>query len=295
MSPEHEVGDRAVRAMTLDGAFRVMAVVTTDTARGALAAQSASGDTALRLAELITAGILVRETTQPARRVQMLWRDRRGGALVADALPDGSNRGMVNPGEPSGVAATGDHILQVSYTMPNGALHQGMVGVPEGDDMGTALMRYMHQSEQTVSMVALAALPGPGPGGVRVAGGYLVQLLPEATPEVIAELTDHLGNLPPIAQMLEGGEGAVTAGGMIDTVLHRFEHARLASSELRFGCTCSEVRVMLSILTLPDTEVESMIAGDPLDVRCDACGSQYTIQPDALRELREMRSKGLQV
>jgi molecular chaperone Hsp33 len=294
MSSEPEAGDRAVRAMTLDGAFRVMAVVTTETARGALAAQRASGDTALRLAELITAGILIRETTQPARRVQMLWRDRRGGALVADALPDGSNRGMVNPGELTGVAATGDHILQVSYTMPNGALHQGMVAVAEGDDMGTALMRYMHQSEQTVSMVALTALPGPGPGGVRVAGGYLVQLLPEATPEVIAELTDHLGNLPPITQMLEGGEATVSAAGMIETVLNRFEHAQLASSPLRFGCTCSEGRVMLSILTLPDAEVDSMIAGDPLDVRCDACGARYTIQPDALRELRDMRAKGIQ-
>src|SRR5205807_1514078 len=126
-------GDRVMRAMTVDGAFRVIAAITTDTARGALAAQGATGALALRLAELLTAAVLVRETTQPGRRVQMTWRDRRGAALVADAMPDGTNRGIVNPGERTEVAATGDHVLQVDYTMPNGAMHQGVVAIPDGD------------------------------------------------------------------------------------------------------------------------------------------------------------------
>ena len=280
-------GDRVVRAMTVDGAFRVIAAVTTDTARGALEAQRASGDLALHLAELLTAAVIVRETTQPGRRVQMLWRDRRGAALVADALPDGTNRGIVNPGDPSSVSASGDHLLQVNYTMPNGAMHQGVVAIPDGDDMSTALMRYMHQSEQTVSMIALTALPGPD--GVRAAGGYLVQLLPEATKDVIDAMTTHLGNLPPIATMLDGGGGAPA---LIAAVLHRFEHAELASSPLMFGCTCSEARFALAILSLPADEVDAMIAGDPLEVRCDACGTGYTIQPEMLREMREMRTKG---
>lgn len=282
------VGDRVVRHMTMDGAFRVIAVTATETARGALAAQHASGELSQRLAELIAAAVLVRETTQPTRRVQMLWRDRRGAALVADALPDGTNRGMVNPGDPSSVASTGDHLLQVNYTAPNGALHQGVVSIPDGDDMATALMRYMHQSEQIVSMVALTALPGPG--GVRAVGGYLVQLLPEATREVIDAMTEHLGNLPPIATMLEG-EGR-TAEALIADVMKPFEHAHLATSSLVFGCTCSPARIMMGILSLPPAEVDSMIAGDPLEVRCDACGKQYVIQPGELRDFRAMRAGG---
>jgi molecular chaperone Hsp33 len=280
--------DRVMRAMTMDGAFRVIACVTTETARGALDAQGASGALALRLAELLTAAVLVRETTQPGRRVQMLWRDRRGAALVADALPDGTNRGMVNPGERTPVAAVGDHVLQVDYTMPNGAMHQGVVAIPDGDDMSTALMRYMHQSEQTVSMVALAALPGPDGAGVGVAGGYLVQLLPEATREVIDTMTAHLANLPPIGDMLPGA----SAADLVEAVLLGFPHAELATSPLTFGCTCSENRFILGILSLPADEVQSMIDGDPLEVRCDACGAIYTIRPEALRELRDIRAKG---
>jgi molecular chaperone Hsp33 len=147
----------------------------------------------------------------------------------------------------------------------------------------------MHQSEQTVSMVAVAALPGPD--GIRVAGGYLVQLLPEATREVIDAMTEHLGNLAPIASLLERAD-PTSAAGLVASLLHRFDHAELASSALSFGCTCSEGRFALGILSLPDDEVDSMIAGDPLEVRCDACGATYTIQPDQLRELREMRRGG---
>src|SRR5687768_314676 len=111
--PRPDRSDRVIRALTTDGAFRVIAATTTATARGALAVQTTGGELGLRLAELITAAVLLRETTQPARRVQLLWRDRRGGTLVADALPDGDNRGLVNPGEDTDVLAAGDHLLQV--------------------------------------------------------------------------------------------------------------------------------------------------------------------------------------
>ncbi len=277
--------DRVVRLMTMDGAFRLMAAVTTATARGALGAQATGDGLGLRLAELITSAVLVRETTQPARRVQMVWRDRQGRSLVADALPDGANRGMVNPGDDRAVAEDGDHVLSVNYTLPNGELHQGMTAIAAGDDMATSLMRYFKQSEQIIAMVAVGALPGPG--GVRVCGGYVVQLLPEATREVIDAMTAHLAQLEPIEQLLEGR--GRTAAELAAVVFEGFEHAELASSPLRFGCTCSEARVMMSILTLPDDDVREILEGEPLQVRCDACGASYVIDPDAVRAFRDQR------
>lgn len=280
-----EPTDRVVRLMTMDGAFRLMAAVTTETARGALGAQSTGDELGLRLAELITGAVLVRETTQPSRRVQMVWRDRRGGSLVADALPDGLNRGLVNPGESTAVETAGDHVLSVNYTLPNGELHQGMISIGAGDDMATTLMRYFKQSEQIVAMVALGALAGPG--GVRVCGGYVVQLLPEATREVIDAMYAHLAGLEPIDELLLGR--GRTAAELAHAVFAGFAHAELASSPLRFGCTCSETRVMMSILTLPDEEVDSILGGDPLEVRCDACGTNYVIEPERLHAFREQR------
>lgn len=273
--------DRVTRAMTSDGAFRVIAAITTETAIEAARAQGLSGSDALRLAELITGAVLLRETTSPGRRVQILVRDRHGRVLVADALPDGSNRGIVNPGSESVSAPDGDTTLQVSYTMPNGALHQGLVAIPEGSDLSTALMRYMQQSEQWVSVIAVTAL-GDGGQGVSAAGGYVVQLLPEAERPALYAMTQHLDALDSLPQLLR--EPETTSRELISRLLDGFEHAELADSPLRFGCTCSEERVLRGLASVGPEDVRSMIDSDvPLEVRCDACGRRYMIDPDHLR------------
>jgi molecular chaperone Hsp33 len=273
--------DRVTRAMTSDGAFRVIAAITTETAIEAARAQGLSGGDALRLAELITGAVLLRETTSPGRRVQILVRDRHGRVLVADALPDGTNRGIVNPGSESVRAPDGDTTLQVSYTMPNGALHQGLVAVPEGSDLSTALMRYMQQSEQWVSVIAVTAL-GDGGHGVAAAGGYVVQLLPEAERPALRAMTQHLDALDSLPQLL--AEPETTSRELISRLLDGFDHAELADSPLRFGCTCSEERVLRGLASVGTEDVRSMIESEvPLEVRCDACGRRYMIDPDHLR------------
>lgn len=278
--------DRVTRAMTSDGAFRVIAAITTGTAIEAAQAQGLSGADALRLAELITCAVLLRETTAPGRRVQILMRDRRGAVLVADALPDGTNRGILNPGAPSandgaGAIPDGDIMMQVSYTMSNGALHQGLVDVPAGSDLSTAMMRYMQQSQQTVSVIAVTAL-ADDESGVAAAGGYLVQLLPEADRPALRAMTQHLDQLESLPDLL--ADPVLSSRGLVSRVLDGFEHAELADSPLRFGCTCSEERVLAGMASLAPDDVSSLLEGDALlEVRCDACGRRYTIEPNDLR------------
>lgn len=280
-----EPGDRVTRAMTSDGAFRVIAAITTDTVTQAARAQGLSGDDAVKLAELMTGAVLLRETTSPGRRVQILMRDRRGGVLVADAMPDGSNRGIVNPGSADTlIRSGGDNTMQVSYTMPNGALHQGLVDVPAGSDLSTALMRYMQQSEQTVSVVSVTALPALGNGGdgVAVAGGYVVQLLPEAERPALRAMTHHLDELDSLDRLLAGP--VTSSRELVSRLLLGFDHAELADSPLCFGCTCSEERVLSGLARLaPDDRASLLDSHAPLEVRCDACGRRYEIDPDDLR------------
>ena len=276
-----ELGDRVTRAMTSDGAFRVIAAITTDTATRAAKTQGLTGGDALKLAELITGAVLLRETTSPGRRVQILMRDRLGGVLVADAMPDGSNRGIVNPGSTDTViSSSGDTTMQVSYTMRNGALHQGLVNVPAGSDLSTALMRYMQQSEQTVSVIAVTALAGAD--GLAAAGGYVVQLLPEAERPALRAMTRHLDELDSLDRLLSGP--VTSSRDLVSRLLTGFEHAELADSPLCFGCTCSEERVLSGLAKLGPDDVASLVGSDaPLEVRCDACGQRYEIDPEDLR------------
>ena len=96
--------------MTSDGAFRVIAAITTETAAQAARTQGLSGASALRLAELITGAVLLRETTQPGRRVQIL--EFRGQSADVSVAPQISPDDM-----PAHVKAS---LLGSSVTIPIG-------------------------------------------------------------------------------------------------------------------------------------------------------------------------------
>ena len=123
------VTDRVVRAITDDGAFRVITAMTTETVRGAVAAQEARGPIAQRFGELITGAILVREAMAPALRVQGILKGKRSkGSLVADSHPDGTSRGLVNFGSRDGELLLGDGVhleLGVQRLQGGGELPDG--------------------------------------------------------------------------------------------------------------------------------------------------------------------------
>src|SRR5688572_20070456 len=170
--------DRVVRAITDDGAFRVITVSTGDTVRAATAAQGATGKTAQHFADLLTGTVLVRETMAPQLRVQGIVKGAGGrGSLVADSRPGGATRGLLQLPRGSEFRLGSGSVLQVMRSLPNGAIHQGIVDVSDAGGLSEALMVYMQESEQVVSVIAVGVLADER--GATRAGGYIVQLLPE--------------------------------------------------------------------------------------------------------------------
>lgn len=283
--------DHVLRAMTDDGAFRVIAILTRETAAGALAAQHPQGSIARTFAELVTATVLVRELMSPDYRVQGILSSADGlHRLVADANPDGSTRGLVQV--EAGVTAFPMHFgarLQMMRSLRNGALHQGVVEVPKGRGVGSALMEYLQTSEQLVCTAAIGVvLDGENEEGttptVRAAGGWVVQLLPEASRGPLAVMTDRLAALPDIEHLLKSGSGDPAV--LLQDILRDMPYTRTAESTLRFGCSCSEQRVMTSLATIARADLESMVnAGEVLEIDCDYCAKSYAIAPERLRAL----------
>ncbi len=279
----NSTSDIVVRAITADGAFRVITALTTDTVRGAVAAQAASGDTAQRLGELLTGAILVREAMAPTLRVQVIVKGSSGrGSLVADAHPDGTTRGLVNLGKGQDVEVGAGSLLQVMRTMPNGALHQGVVEVPPAGGISGALMTYMQESEQVVTMIAVTTLLDGQ--GITRSGGYLVQLLPEVERGPLMVMTERLREFERLDHVL--ADEQVSADGLLGELLHGMPFTRLEESPLSFSCRCSQVRVISALASLPRTDIEEMVTdGQVLDIRCDYCGKDYQVAPGQLRSL----------
>jgi molecular chaperone Hsp33 len=284
-TPQNQ-GDHVVRAITDDGCFRVIAARTTDTVRGAIAAQEATGPAARALAELITGAILVREAMAPRLRVQGVLKLGAGGSLIADSHPDGTSRGLVQLGGRT-FDWKGGALLQMMRTLPSGAIHQGVVEAPAqaqaNGRVSAALMAYMQESEQIVTTIAAASIDAEG-DSPAIAGGFLVQLLPEVERGPLMVMTERLAEFMDLAAVLRG-VGA-TPDGLIGEILYGMPFTRLEESNLSFGCQCSEERVMGSLSTLPKEDVEDLLKpGEVLEIKCDYCARTFAIPPALLQAL----------
>jgi molecular chaperone Hsp33 len=272
--------DTVLRAFTEDYSFRVVAARTTDLVRGAIRSQRAEGPTARAFADLLTGTVLVRETMAPQLRVQGIVRAGRGGGrIVADAHPDGGTRGLVQPASPGEAIEPGEGAtLEMMRTLPNGTLHHGVVEVPRGEGLSGALMAYMQQSEQIVSVIEVGTR---GDEGALVAGGFIVQLLPEAQRGAIERMADRLEGGRGLAGLL-GGEGRLfdAVGALLGEAILELDERPLA-----FTCRCDELRLMAALATLPRADVEELLRDPVIEIACDFCGQEYRIAPEQLRGL----------
>lgn len=272
--------------MTDDGAFRCITVDATSTVRAVLAAQEADPETSRLLGELVVGSVLYRETMAPTLRVQCICRGAgASGTLVADAHPDGMTRGLYQAGKTRPFSLEGEGaLLQMTRNLPTGSQHQGIVGV-SGISLDAAFMTYFDQSEQILTMVSVGVAQGPG-GEVQAAGGFLVQLLPEAKDArgpltVLTERFEDFRDFTGVLRELNADPRALT-----ERILEGMDFTWLADSRIHFGCTCSQERVLSSLATLDRSEIESLMAdGEPLDMSCDYCGRSYRVDLATLRGL----------
>ncbi len=277
--------DTVLRAMTNDGAFRVVATRTTDTVREVVAAQKLSGSIAHDLADLVTAAVLYRETMAPSLRVQCIARVEDAGQLIADSHPDGWTRGLV---QSSSEGAAPDirkskATLEMMRTLPNADLHRGVVEVPESGNLSEAFMRYMQLSEQIVSMISLGSvLEGDRP----TAGGFVVQLLPEASEaeEAMETMTRRLEDFVEIRERLQDSDGSPSV--LVEQIFEGMPFTWLQRSDIRFGCQCSQLRVMTTLSVLDRSDIQELVEdGEPLSMSCDYCGASYSVEVAQLQGL----------
>jgi molecular chaperone Hsp33 len=276
--------DTVLRAITDDGAFRVITARTTDSVRGAIEAQDAKGETARHFGDLLTAAVLFRETMAPNLRVQAIVKgSSNSGSLIADSHPSGQTRGLIQ--------LKGDEIelgpgavLQVMRTLASGRINQGVVEVPQQGGISQSLMAYMQSSEQVFSMLAVGTIFE----GDRVvsAGGYMVQLLPEVGRGPLMVMTERLRDFEAIEPQL--ANPLFTPSWLLDELLYGMPFTRLEESSIRFECWCDELRVVSALASLSRDDLEHLLStNEVLEIACEYCKRDFRIAPARLRGLLE--------
>lgn len=280
--------DEAVSVVTNDGAFRVIALRSTETARGVITSQAARGTNAIHLGDLCTGTLAVRLTMAPTHRVQGIIRGAgQKGTLVADAFPDGGTRGLLR--SPEGDVSFGDGaLMQVMRTLYDGQIHQGVVEVSKEHGVSGALMNYFLESEQVTSAAALGALWAPGEASadtLRLAGGYVVQVLPECNEPPLAVMYERLrADFADLGQVLEAADGDPRK--LIAEICYGMPYTETQTHAFAYRCRCSAERVLASLATVGKADLQEMLdAAEPLFINCDYCGKGYEIAAESLRGL----------
>jgi molecular chaperone Hsp33 len=275
--------DLAIRAMTHDHGFRVIVASTTHSVREVVARQAATGPVANAVSNLVTGAVLLRETMAPNLRVQALLRGAGGkGSLVGDSFPDGAVRGLAQVKAGTALSLGRGSVMQMMRTLPTGAVQQGIVDVGAAGGIGEALTVYFQESEQVVS-VARVATRFDGDTLVA-AGGFVVQLLPEAERPLHAIMTQRLEDFPPMESFL--AEETFSAEMLMGELVYGMENTELGRQALRFHCRCDETLVLSALSSLSKDDVQSMVDdGEGLEIHCDYCGKDYAIAVERLRAL----------
>ena len=180
-----------------------------------------------------------------------------------------------------GAAVGTDGMLTVIRDLQMKEPYIGSVALVSGE-IADDVTAYFAQSEQTPTACALGVLVDTDQS-VKVAGGYLIQLLPGAPEEVIFRLEQGIAKAGAVTPMLSDG---LTPEDILRRVMADFELEFLETTEVFYKCYCSRERVASTLITVGKKDLQEMIdEGKPITIECQFCDTKYQFTPDELREL----------
>ena len=214
------------------------------------------------------------------------------GAIVCVSDPEGNVRGYVYepkvplvekyPGKLDVGATVGtDGTLTVIRDLQMKEPYVGSVPLVSGE-IGDDVTAYFAQSEQTPTACALGVLVDTD-CSVKVAGGYLLQLLPGAPEETIDKLEEGIRRAGAVTAMLEQG---MTPEDILGQVCGDLGILFMETTEVSYKCYCSRDRVEAALISIGEKELTQIIEeGKTLPVECQFCDTVYEFTPDDVRQM----------
>ena len=286
--------DYLVRGMTMDGFVKVVAIRSTGIVRRGAEIHKTTPNATAALGRSLTAAAMM-GNMQKVENGSMTLQIRGGGPIgtitvVSDAT--GNVRGCVTeprvplvekfPGKLDVGATVGvDGTLTVIRDLQMKEPYIGSVELVSGE-IGDDVTAYFAQSEQTPTACALGVLVDRDTS-VKVAGGYLIQLLPGAPDDVIDRVEAGIRRAGAVTTMLEQG---LTPEDILGQVLGDLGVLFMETTEVSYLCYCSRERVEGALISLGREELASIMAeGNAFPVECQFCDTVYSFTPEDIGEL----------
>ena len=288
--------DYLVRGMSMDGFVKAVAIRSTELVRRGAEIQKTTPNATAAFGRALTAASMM-GNMQKVENGSMTLQIRGGGPIgtitvVSDA--EGNVRGCVTeprvplvekyPGKLDVGATVGTNgTITVIRDLQMKEPYIGSTELVSGE-IGDDVTAYFAQSEQVPTACALGVLVDRDTS-VKVAGGYILQLLPGAPEETIAALEAGIQRAGAVTPMLEAG---MTPEDILGQVCGSLGVVFMETAEVGYKCYCSRQRVERALISLGREELtQIMEEGKPFPVECQFCDTVYTFTPENVAELLE--------
>jgi len=288
------MSDYLVRGMSMDGFVKVVAIRSTELVRRGAQIQGTTPNATAAFGRALTAASMM-GNMQKTENGSMTLQIRGGGPIgtitcVSDSI--GNVRGCVteakvplvekHPGKLDVGATVGrDGTLTVIRDLQMKEPYIGSIELVSGE-IGDDITAYFARSEQTPTACALGVLVDVD-CSVKVAGGYLIQLLPGAPDEVIDVVEQGIKRAGAVTAMLEKG---MTPEDILGQVCGDLGVVFMETTEVSYRCYCSRDRVTAALISLGRDELRQIMDdGESFPVECQFCDEKYIFTPQDIEEI----------
>nr|P0C0C4.1 RecName: Full=33 kDa chaperonin; AltName: Full=Heat shock protein 33 homolog; Short=HSP33 [Streptococcus pyogenes serotype M49] len=284
--------DKIIKSIAQSGAFRAYVLDSTETVALAQEKHNTLSSSTVALGRTLIANqILAANQKGDSKITVKVIGDSSFGHIISVADTKGHVKGYIqNTGVDIKKTETGE--VLVGPFMGNGhfvTIIDYGTGNPYTSttplitgEIGEDFAYYLTESEQTPSAIGLNVLLDEN-DKVKVAGGFMVQVLPEASEEEIARYEKRLQEMPAISHLL-ASKNHVDA--LLEAIYGDEPYKRLSEEPLSFQCDCSRERFEAALMTLPKADLQAMIDEDKgAEIVCQFCGTKYQFNESDLEAI----------
>ena len=267
--------DKLIKTISESGSFRAYVLDSTETVRTAQEKHNTLSSSTVALGRTLIAN-------------QILAANQKGESKITVKVI--GNSYIQNPGVDIKKTATGEVLVgpfmgqgQFVSIIDYGTGNPYTSSTPLiSGEIGEDFAYYLTESEQTPSAVGLNVLLDEE-DKVKVAGGFMLQVLPGASEEEIARYEKRIQEMPAISTLLESDDHIEA---LLNAIYGDEPFKRLSEEELSFECDCSRERFENALLTLGKDELQAMKDEDHgAEIVCQFCQTKYEFSEADLEEL----------
>lgn len=181
--------------------------------------------------------------------------------------------------------AVGKGFLTVIMDLGLKEPYNGQVEIQTGE-IGDDLAYYFTVSEQTPSVVGLGVMVDTD-SSVKHAGGFILQVMPDAAEETIEALEAKVAGAEPVTTMMDKG---MSPEDILEYYLGDLGLRINEKLPVRYYCGCSKERVAGALATISSDDLKEMINdGEEIEVKCYFCNSAYKFSTEELEGILASR------